>query len=41
MLIGRVSRKGGLPMAEFLLDVAAAFVAGVLVVLVERWINRR
>jgi hypothetical protein len=30
-----------MPMAQFLVDVLAAMVAGVLVVLVARWIDRR
>ena len=40
--MGRVSRKGDLLMEQFLKDVLAAFVAGVLVaIVVDRWLNRR
>ena len=39
MLAGRVLRKEGSPMAEFLLNVIAAVVAGVLVALIIRFIN--
>jgi len=35
------SPERGLPMAEFLGNVLAATVAGILVVLVARWLDRR
>jgi hypothetical protein len=41
MAVGKFSRKEDMPMAEFLADVLAATVAGVLVFFIVRWLDRR